>query len=203
LIGILNFDMGNIGSVVNMFKKIGVQSIVVNTEAQLEQCDKYILPGVGAFNSGMKNIKTSSLYPPLVKKILEENRPILGICLGMQLLFEKSDEGTEKGLCWIPGTVKKFQFDSAKNDLKIPHMGWNYINREKKSSIFGEAVDKERYYYVHSYHVCCDDKFVLARATYGYEFVCSVQKGNIYGMQFHPEKSHKFGLKLFKNFAEL
>lgn len=203
MIGILNFDMGNIGSVKNMFKKIGVRSVVVNTEAELNQCDKFILPGVGAFDSGINKIKSSPLFPFLVKKVMEEKKPILGICLGMQLLFERSDEGKEEGLCWIPGIVKKFQFHTLTKSLKIPHMGWNSIYRERESAIFGESIDRERYYYVHSYHVCCDDDFVLAKANYGYEFVCAVQKDNIYGMQFHPEKSHKFGLELFKNFSEL
>ena len=203
MIGILNFEMGNIGSVVNMFKKIGTKVIIVNTVEQLQQCDKYILPGVGAFDSGMSKIMQSVLLPALKQQVIDEKKPILGICLGMQLLFEQSEEGSQKGLGWIPGFVKKFKFNSDNKNLKIPHMGWNYLIREKTSPLFGGMIDNERYYYVHSYHVCCDNKYVLARSTYGYEFVCAVKRDNIYGMQFHPEKSHKFGLKLFKNFSEL
>lgn len=202
-IGILNFDIGNVGSVANMLKKIGAQFVLVETEEQLLKCDRLILPGVGAFDTGIMKIRSSALFPKIVSRVVDEQMPILGICLGMQLLFEGSEEGKEKGLGWIPGRVKKFQFSEKSALLKIPHMGWNYIKREGNSAIFGEAVPRERYYFVHSFHVCCDDEYVIARSNYGYDFVCSVKNNNIYGVQFHPEKSHKFGLQLFRNFAEL
>lgn len=203
MIAIVDYGIGNLASVHNMFKKIGTKDVIISSKQDdILKAKKIILPGVGAFDAGMKNLESSGLIPTLNQKVLEEKTPVLGICLGMQLLTKQSEEGERKGLGWIDAETVKFNFDSSLN-LKIPHMGWNYI-KVKKSNPLIELNSKHRFYFVHSYYVkCLDESQILATCQYGIDFTCMVNKDNIYGAQFHPEKSLKFGMNLLQNFSNL
>jgi len=194
--------MGNIASILNMFKRIGNREVVLTKDiTQIEKADKILLPGVGAFDNGTQHLQASGLIPVLNQKAQIQKVPVLGICLGMQLLTKRSEEGTEKGLAWIDAETKKFVFEKA--DLKIPHMGWNYINVKKESPLIS-SDKKQKFYFVHSYYVLCNNQNdVLASCSYGEEFTCMLQHNNIFGAQFHPEKSHKFGMELFEKFSKL
>jgi glutamine amidotransferase len=204
MIVVVDYKMGNIGSILNMFKKIGISATSSSSSDQIEKAEKLILPGVGSFDAGMENLKRSGLIPILSEKVIRKRTPILGICLGMQLFGSKSEEGGMLGLGWIDAETAKFKFVEGQSNLKIPHMGWNNIVLKKESPLFKDMPEDSRFYFVHSYHlVCNDEKDIVAKTFYGYEFTSIVQKENIYGVQFHPEKSHKFGMKLLKNFAEI
>lgn len=205
MIIIVDYKMGNLGSILNMLKKIGTLAMASSLPEDILQADKLILPGVGAFDNGMTNLKESGLLSVLNEKVLAKKTPILGICLGMQLLTRQSAEGRLEGLGWIEADTVRFRLDREKSSpLKVPHMGWNTV-MFAHGSILSSGLEKEaRFYFVHSFHVVCDkEDNVAGKTLYGYEFVSAVQKNNIYGVQFHPEKSHKFGLQLLKNFVEL
>ncbi len=184
-----------------MFKKIGVRDVTLtNDPKELDRADKILLPGVGAFDNGIRNLNASGIVPTLNKKVLTDKVPVLGICLGMQLLTKGSEEGNEKGLGWIDANTIKFKLE---DNLKVPHMGWNYISIQKDSSLM-ELGKKNKFYFVHSYYVNCNDRQdILATCNYGIEFTCMIQRDNIMGAQFHPEKSHKFGMELFENFSKI
>lgn len=203
MITIVDYGMGNLGSVHNMFKYIGVQSQISSDADVISKAEKLLLPGVGAFDAAMKRLKQVDLLEVLNQKALQDKVPILGICLGMQMLTRSSEEGKLEGLGWIPAKTVKFKFEDRK--LKVPHMGWNLVHQVNASPLIEELPEEPRFYFVHSYHVVADDdKYVLMRTNYGYEFDSVITNGeNIFGAQFHPEKSHKFGMKLFKNFAAL
>jgi glutamine amidotransferase len=194
--------MGNLGSVANMIKKVGGECIITSDINQIKQAKKLILPGVGAFDNAVKNLKNQGLWDIITEKVLAEKIPIMGICLGMQLLTKGSEEGNLEGFGFIDGYAKKFRLEDK--NLKVPHMGWNTVKLRKKSKLFEEMEEQEnRFYFVHSYAVeCCDKGDILTTTCYGYEFVSSFEKENIIGCQFHPEKSHKFGMKIFQNFLE-
>jgi glutamine amidotransferase len=162
------------------------------------------LPGVGAFDNGIRNLETRELKDILKEKVLKEKIPVLGICLGMQLMTRCSEEGILPGLGWVDGETVRFRFDKMSNSLKIPHMGWNTVQVMKENVLCRGVDGKTRYYFVHSYHVVLrNEEDVLAKTHYGYDFASSFQKENIMGVQFHPEKSHKFGMKLLKNFMDI
>lgn len=202
MIVILDYKTGNIGSLLNMLKKIGSQVLVSAKVEDIQKTEKFILPGVGAFDKGMENLKNSGFLPLLIKRVMEEKVPILGICLGMELFAKKSEEGKLEGLGWIGAEVIKFNF--AKDGLKVPHMGWNEIQPQIKDPLLEELDNKSKFYFAHSYHlVCKDKKDILATTNYGYDFPSIIRKDNIFGAQFHPEKSHRFGMRLLKNFVEL
>lgn len=204
VIVIVDYQMGNVGSILNMLKRVGADATISSDVEVIERADKLILPGVGAFDSGMSNIDHLGLMPVLNMKALTQKVPVLGICLGMQLLFEESEEGELPGLGWVNGKVIRFQFGETNSDLKVPHMGWNTVIVERGNTLFSNLNDDSRFYFVHSYHAVCErETDVLTRTNYGYEFVSSVQNDNIFGTQFHPEKSHKFGTQIYKNFVEL
>ena len=203
MIGIVNYGMGNTGSILNMLNKIGVDATITNKKQVLEQVDKIILPGVGTFDQGMYQLQELDLVEILQYLATTKQIPFLGICLGMQLLGRKSEEGNlpMEGLRLIPFDNVKFDFSLNRN-LKIPHMGWDVVNFTQSDPLLAGIESKQRYYFVHSYHAVCDNyEDVLMTCDYGYEFAASVKKENIYGVQFHPEKSHKFGLKLLENFV--
>lgn len=204
MITIVDYGMGNLSSVFNMLKKIGVPAEISSDTEVIKKAAKIILPGVGAFDNAMENINRLGLLPILNKKAKEEKIPILGICLGMQLLTLKSEEGKLKGLGWIDAETKKFDFPQPNNN-KVPHMGWNIAKICQSNTIFKEMdIEESRFYFVHSYHVVCNNPDnILAKTFYGYDFTSSIYSENIYGTQFHPEKSHKFGMKLLENFAKL
>ncbi len=200
---IIDYGIGNLASVLNMFRKIGVRDVKIsNDKNDISAATKLLLPGVGAFDAGMSNLENSGLIPILNRKVLEEKTPILGICLGMQLLTKRSDEGVKAGLGWINAETVIFDPDPSLK-LKIPHMGWDYIDVKRDNKLI-DKEGKKRFYFVHSYHVkCFDAEQSLATCNFGGEFTCSVNKENIYGTQFHPEKSLKFGMKVLENFAKL
>lgn len=192
--------MGNLGSIQNMLNKIEVDCKITHSSNEIDSADKLILPGVGAFDHGMDNLTKNNLINILYNNVIVHKKPILGICLGMQLLFEHSEEGNIEGLCWIPGRVKRFSFDNM--EKKVPHMGWNTINIETDNLLLDNLHEDSRFYFVHSFFaVCQDKKNVLATTSYGHSFCSIVNNANIYGVQFHPEKSHRYGMKLLKNFA--
>jgi len=203
MIVIIDYGMGNLGSIANMLKKIGAQSVVSSNPTVVEKADKLILPGVGAFDAGMKNLETRGLIPLLNFRVLEQKIPIIGVCLGMQLLCKRSEEGQLSGLGWLDAEVIRFKFGGNIANLKIPHMGWNSLAVRQPHPLFADLEAENRFYFVHSYHVvCADTGNVLAQTNYGFDFASAVVKDNIMGVQFHPEKSHKFGMRLYKNFAE-
>jgi len=203
MIAIIDYGIGNLASVQNMFRKIGVRDAVITSEGEtIRKASKILLPGVGAFDAGMNNLERSGLIPLLNVKVLEEKTPVLGICLGMQLLSKKSEEGIKPGLGWIDAETIKFR-PPAGSGLKVPHMGWEYVHVKRETPLL-DRVDKYRFYFVHSYHVkCIDPSQSIATSNFGEDFTCMVNKDNIYGAQFHPEKSLRFGMKLLKNFSEL
>ena len=202
MIVIVDFLMSNLGSVVNMLKKIGVNATVSSNPSVIDKADKLILPGVGAFDNAIKNLENLGVVHSLNARVVQDKIPILGICLGSQLFAKRSEEGSLPGLGWIDAEVVRFKFDNHSN-LKIPHMGWNTIKATQECPIFQDMYEDARFYFVHSYHFICNSEMnILTTSYYGYEFPSSIIKENIIGTQFHPEKSHKFGMKLFKNFVE-
>jgi glutamine amidotransferase len=204
MIAIIDYKSGNLGSVANMIKKIGSKCRITNDIQEILDSEKIILPGVGSFDRAMNNLKEYNLIDILNKKALIDKTPFLGICLGMQLFAETSEEGILPGLEWIRGRVVKFSFtENDKKLLKIPHMGWNHIHIEKNSSMLKNVTTESRYYFVHSFHfVCKDQDDILARTNYGFPFVSAVEHENIVGVQFHPEKSHKYGMAILENFIK-
>ena len=204
MIVIIDYGLGNLGSMANMLKKIGAQAVVSADPVVIGNADKLILPGVGAFDGGMKNLESRGLVQVLNNRVLEDKVPILGVCLGMQLLSRKSEEGCLPGLGWLDAESIRFKFEDVNSNLKIPHMGWNQLTVRQSHPLFYELEVMNRFYFVHSYHVICTDpRNILATTSYGVDFSSAVVKNNIMGVQFHPEKSHKFGLRLLKNFVEL
>lgn len=201
MVGIIDYGLGNLGSIQNMIKAIGEKSVISSKPEELDKCDRYILPGVGAFDAGMSKLNESGLVDYIKSKATNEKRPILGICLGMQLLGRRSEEGNLLGLGLIPFDNIRFRLDDT--DLKIPHMGWDIVDIKQDNPLITGLTGTQRYYFVHSYHAKCDSKEnVLMTCDYGYEFAASVVKGNIMGVQFHPEKSHDFGMALLRNFIK-
>jgi len=198
---IIDYNMGNPASIKNMIKRIGYESTITSDKNQIINAQKLILPGVGSFDAAMNNLTQLDLIDVLNIKVLKENTPVLGICLGMQLMANKSDEGKLPGLGFIDAEVKKFDFEDE--SLKVPHMGWNIIDTKKLSKLFDSTPERSRFYFVHSFYVKCNlETDILTTTNYGNTFVSSFEKGNIIGVQFHPEKSHKFGMQLLKNFIE-
>lgn len=199
---IIDYGMGNISSIKNMLRYIGCDGKLSNNANEILAADKLILPGVGNFGHAMQNISELNLKPILDKAVLEGKKPILGICLGMQLLLSYSEEGNCEGLNWIDGKVKKFDFDDK--EYKVPHMGWDYVKINNPNSLVYGVGTTDRYYFVHSYYASCDNREdCIASTDYGIEFDSIIGKNNIWGTQFHPEKSHKFGMKILNNFLEV
>jgi imidazole glycerol-phosphate synthase subunit HisH len=203
MISIVNYGVGNLASVKNMLKKAGFDSVIVSDAASLEKADKIILPGIGAFDHCMQEFNQSGLRETVTRKVIEDKTPLLGICVGLQMLMENSEEGAEPGLGWIAGKTVKFRKEKL-GDLKIPHMGWTNV-RIAKNTLLTEALGEQpRFYFVHSYYVQPDHKAdEMLNAEYGYEFTAAVNRENIYGVQFHPEKSHTYGMKVLGNFGRL
>lgn len=202
MIGILDYGIGNVSSIHNMLKKIGVASVIASSE-EISDCNKLILPGVGHFDYCIKQLKAAPFFEVMMKKVIEEKTPLLGICVGCQMLFERSEEGNVPGLGLIEGEVIRFRTERMASELKVPHMAWTDVTVMNNNPLY-EGIDEPRFYFVHSYHVSVDQvSQISAKATYGYDFAASVAKDNIMGVQFHPEKSHKFGMRLYENFASI
>lgn len=203
MISIVSYGVGNVSSVANMVRKVGGEAHICTQPSDLLNGKKIILPGVGAFDHGMQMLKDGGWIEVLNHAVIERKIPILGICLGMQLMCLSSEEGILPGLGWIDADVKRFKFETD-SKLKIPHMGWNTITISKNNHLLTQSDIEQRFYFVHSYHaVCHDEQDILARTFYGYDFTCAFSKENIYGVQFHPEKSHRFGMQMMKNFVEV
>ncbi len=182
---------------------MGVTAHTAGTEDELEKAGKLILPGVGAFDTCAGKLQEAGLQRILQKKVMEDHIPVLGICVGMQLMTEGSDEGVLPGLGWIKGKTIKFNADQLPDGCRIPHMGWTDLTLNKSSRLFTDMYPEPRFYFVHSYHVTADNGAdVLASATHGQPFTAALERDNIVAVQFHPEKSHKYGLKLLENFVK-
>lgn len=198
---IVDYGMGNVGSIANMCKKIGVRATVSFDRDVILSADSLILPGVGAFPEGMRRLHELDLVPLLTHKVCEEKVPTLGICLGMQLMTTHSEEGNIAGLGWINGRTVRFR--SADSDMRVPHMGWNLAKPVGDHPLWRNLAADSRYYFVHSFHVEVDDPSQrLAVTRYYYDFSSAVQRENVAGVQFHPEKSHRFGMALLRNFLQ-
>lgn len=203
MIAVIDYGMGNVGSLENMIRKVGGQVKIVSSPEELDNARKLILPGVGHYDNAVRSLADLGLIEALKTKVIEEKLPILCICLGAQLVTESSEEGNLPGLGWIKGRTRRFHFENN-SKLKIPHMGWNDVETKKNSVLFKNMPEEPCFYFVHSYHLICDNPDdVLTTTYYGYEFVSAIEHDNIYATQFHPEKSHKYGMKLIENFVEL
>ena len=204
MITIIDYGLGNLSSIKNMLKKISADSIITDDVQKIRDAKKLILPGVGAFDTGMKNLRAKGLIEILKEKVLVEKMPILGICLGMQLLTTTSEEGIEPGLNFIDAKTIKFIFPQNSR-MKVPHMSWSDIQiKEYSHPLFKGVIETPRYYFVHSYHVKCSNvENILAEACYGNNFTSIIGKDNIIGVQFHPEKSHSFGMHILQNFSAI
>jgi glutamine amidotransferase len=204
MISILSYGCGNISSIANMLRALGVDTQIVETPSQVLQADKLILPGVGAFDYGMSQLNKTGLCDALSEVALQKKIPILGICLGMQLMCLTSEEGERCGLGWIDAKVSRFLFPPEERQLKVPHMGWNTLKIARETPVVVQEDERQRYYFVHSYYVSCKERSdVIATSHHGHEFVAAFNRNNLYGVQFHPEKSHRYGLSLMKRFADL
>ena len=204
MIAIIDYGSGNIQAIKNIYKRMKIECKFVSEPHQLDGVEKIILPGVGAFDEAMTQLNGSGLREVLDLMVLEKKVPVLGVCVGMQIMAAGSDEGKINGLGWFDAQVKVFDENIISHKPKLPHMGWNEIQPKKNHPILTSIDFEKGFYFLHSYYFeCRDDKYVLATTYYGDVFHCAVNRGNIFGFQFHPEKSHSNGIKLFKNFAEL
>lgn len=203
MIYIVDYGVGNLNSICNIIKYVGGRSQIISTPEKLPYASKIIIPGVGAFDHGMKELTNRGWIDVLNRCVLENDTYVLGICLGMQLLCKSSEEGVLPGLGWIDAEVKHFQ-RSDDRALKIPHMGWNTVTINKENPLIKRDTDEQRFYFVHSYHAVCNNvDDVLATSNHGYNFTAALNHKNIFGVQFHPEKSHRFGASLLEKFISL
>lgn len=202
MITIIDYGTGNLNSIKNMLKRLGIDSLISNSSTDILKADKLILPGVGAFDYGMSQLHQSGLVEAMNEKVINQKVPILGICLGVQLLTQSSEEGKIPGLGWIKGKTVAFDKTKLIQGQKVPHMGWANITDYQSSKLFAGMSEEPRYYFVHSYHLDIENPAeVLVNVNYGYNFAAGIEKDNILGVQFHPEKSHRFGMQVLKNFA--
>jgi glutamine amidotransferase len=206
MVGVIDYGVGNISAFRNIYKHLNIPAISVSKESDLSDIKKIILPGVGHFDYAMSKFQDSSMLDRVNKMVLEQNIPVLGICVGMQMMAKCSDEGVLPGLGWIDAKVKKFDsgFTVGESRLPLPHMGWNDVVTEKATPILKGLENDSQFYFLHSYYFMCNDENdIVAKTNYGADFTCAVNHKKVYGVQFHPEKSHKYGIQLLKNFAEL
>ncbi len=204
MIVIIDYGLGNVLAFVNTYRRLDIPVKVAKTAADLKDAHKIILPGVGAFDLAMNLFQQSGMREATEELVLGKGIPVIGICVGMQIMASSSEEGGQAGLNWVPGRVKRLNMGSAQAKMPLPHMGWNDVTPLKPSALFKGLEHDARFYFLHSYHYECDTlEHRLAITNYGLDFTSSVERGNVYGVQFHPEKSHRFGAQLLKNFAEL
>jgi imidazole glycerol-phosphate synthase subunit HisH len=200
---IVDYGCGNLSSIANMIRKIGGKAVITSDPAEIAAAEKIILPGIGAFDTGMSRLNEMGFAGILNNKALKEKVPVLGICLGMQLMTRGSEEGVLKGLSWFDADTLKFNFESAPQ-LKVPLMGWKYVQQKKASRLLDGMYETPKFYFVHSYYVRCNNEAdILATTMYGSEYTSAFEKDNLFGVQFHPEKSHKYGMKILQNFIGL
>lgn len=201
MIAILDYGIGNVSSISNMLKKIGAANSITANPEVIKNASKLILPGVGHFDYCMKQLRNAPFFDLLQKRVFNDKIQILGVCVGCQMLMEKSEEGSEKGLGWIDGEVVKFDQKRLPANFRIPHMDWTDVKPTGNSPLY-DNIEEPRFYFVHSYHLQCNNlNNITATANYGYEFPASIIRDNIMGVQFHPEKSHKYGMNLYNNFV--
>lgn len=204
MITVVDNGLSNLGSVLNMLNYLGIESTASSDPAVVRAAERLILPGVGAFDNGMKSLEEHGLVDALNEAVLDKSVPVLGICLGMQLLFEGSDEGERSGLGWIKGRAVRFDLGNNPENLRIPHMGWSDLKIVRPGTLFSDIDEQNRFYFVHSYHVTCDDVAdVVGTTWHGLDVTATVERGNIFGAQFHPEKSHRFGMRVLETFAKV
>lgn len=204
MIGIINYGSGNVGAIANIYKQLKIPHFISSDIAELEAAERYILPGVGAFDATMANLQHSGLITMLNDQVRGKGKKILGICVGMQILAQASEEGVLPGLGWIPGKVRKIDSTRILTSLKLPHMGWNSLTNQVDHPIFQTVEAETGFYFLHNYFFdAADAEDVMATVTYGAELPCAVGRANVYGVQFHPEKSHHNGVAIFRNFSSL
>lgn len=204
MIGIVDYGLGNIKAFLNIYKRLHIPAKRLSTPADYLGVDKLILPGVGAFDHAMDKFNSSGLLEITEKYVLQKKKPVIGICVGMQMLGNASDEGSLPGLGWIPGVVRKFDESKIPFTTRLPHMGWNDIKVDEKCPIFNSFPAEPRFYFLHSFYFECENAgHSVAKANYGGEFSCAISKDNVYGVQFHPEKSHHFGVQLLENYSKI
>lgn len=198
---VVDSGIGNLGAIPNMLKRLGATTSITSDPAQIALADRLILPGVGAFDAAMSHLRGLGLVEVLNEHVVQRGVPTLGLCLGMQLLTDTSEEGSLPGLGWISGRAVRFRLDGTDRNLHVPQMGWNTVRIVRPTPLLADLGERPRFYFAHSYHVVCDDPRDIAAVTsYGYEFASVIQRGNVMGAQFHPEKSHRFGMKVLGNF---
>jgi glutamine amidotransferase len=204
MIAIIDFGSGNVAAIANIYKQLKVPHQITGDLKELEKADSYILPGVGAFDATMSYLNRSGVVGLLNEQILEHGKKILGICVGMQILADSSEEGEYSGLGWIHGRVRKIELPAGSSPPHLPHMGWNSVTPRSNSNLFNGVDEGRGFYFLHSYYFDTDDTDdVIATVEYGWELTCAVVRDNVFGVQFHPEKSHANGVAIFRNFAEL
>jgi len=204
MITIVDYGLGNIKAFANIYKQLNINFAIASNAIDLQHATKLILPGVGAFDHAMEQLEQSGMRQPLEELVFGKKLPVIGICVGMQILARSSDEGKLKGLGWIDANVKKFDVSKIEYTTHLPHMGWNDVKPVKDNNTLKGLEKDAKFYFLHSYYFDCNDQAdVIATADYGIEFACAINKDNIYGVQFHPEKSHHYGIRLLQNFANL
>lgn len=204
MIGIIDYGLGNIKAFENIYNRLHIPVRILQNESDFSDISKLILPGVGAFDHAMRTFNQSAMREISEKLVLENEVPVIGICVGMQMLAKSSDEGNLDGLGWIDGVVKRFDESKISFDTHLPHMGWNDVEIDETNNLFAEFPDNPKFYFLHSYYFkCSDEADIIATAQYGEKFTCAIAHKNIYGVQFHPEKSHLYGVKLLENFSKI
>jgi imidazole glycerol-phosphate synthase subunit HisH len=198
---VINSRVGNLGAIPNMLARLGASALVTDDPHDVEHADRIILPGVGSFDAALRNLTVAGLLEAMAEPVLVRQVPFLGVCLGMELLADHSEEGKMPGLGWIRGEVARFRFDDLADHPRVPHMGWNTVRATRDTPLLRDLGDRSRFYFAHSYYFRPKDPGdVIGLTDYGFPFASAVQRGNIAGVQFHPEKSHRHGLRLFENF---
>lgn len=204
MIAIVNYGLGNVLAIANIYKRLGITANIVDSADELRRADKIILPGVGAFDWAMTRLNDSGMRDQIEELVVEKSRPVLGICVGMQMMAVNSEEGKLPGFGWFDAEVRRFDESAFTSKTLLPHMGWNDVMPRQNDSLFAGLDEQARFYFLHSYYfVPRTDADVLADTNYNGPFASSVRRGNLFGVQFHPEKSHQWGIRLLQNFAEL
>ena len=204
MISIIDYGLGNVKAFSNIYKRLNIKCEVAKTPKEILNAEKLVLPGVGSFDETMKILRDSGMIEALNKQVLEKKVPVIGICVGMQILSKKSDEGKLEGLGWIDAEVKRFDVSKLNQKPHLPHMGWNTFQKEKESPVLAELEPEKGFYFLHTYYFSCKNQDdILTSTVYGEKYTSAVNHKNIFGVQFHPEKSHSNGVQLLKNFANL
>lgn len=204
MITIIDYGSGNIKAIQNIYKQLNVSCVISKSPSDILSASKLVLPGVGAFDETMLQLQSAGIIDALNEAVIHKKVPIMGVCVGMQIMASRSDEGSLPGLGWVDAEVKKFPLEYISGKPKLPHMGWNSVVLVKQSSLLDNVDCQKGFYFLHSYYFSClESDDVIATTTYGKDFTSVISKGNIYGVQFHPEKSHSNGMTVFKNFSEL